>query len=135
MDLITPDGEKLEGSKTRDEVLDVLEKLAPKNKEQERILAKAIGEQLERNRRKKMNIGLKEGFEGVFKTADNVRKKTDGFSESRNWRLEAIIPNEMYYVAKKIWGDDVITNPQKFKEAFIEDEQGKLCLTVDPKTL
>ena len=64
-----------------------------------------------------------------------TRAKTDGFNDSRDWRLEAIIPKEMFYVARKIWGDDVITNPQKFKEAFVKDEQGRMCLTVDPKTI
>jgi hypothetical protein len=31
----------------------------------------------------------------------------------------------MYYVARKIWGDDVITNPAKFKEAIVKDEQAE----------
>ena len=41
----------------------------------------------------------------------------------------------MFYVARKIWGEDVISNPVKFKEAFVKDEQGRMCLTVDAKTI
>jgi len=134
MELVDPQGKKLVG-KSREEVLDVLQGLKPMNKEQEKILAQAIGKQLEKNRKNKMNKGLKEGFGGVF--ADNAKKRTtsDGFSKSRNWRLEAVIPREMYYVARQIWGDDVLTDPVKFKEAFVKDEMGRLCLTVDPKTI
>jgi hypothetical protein len=41
----------------------------------------------------------------------------------------------MVYVAEKIWGEDFLTNPQKFKEAFVKDEMGQYCLTVDPKSI
>ena len=134
MELVDPQGRNLTG-KSKEEVQDILRKLAPANKEQEKILAQAIGKQLEKNRKDKMNKGIKEGFNGVF--ADNAKKRitSDGFSKSRNWRLEAVVPKEMYYVARQIWGDDVLTNPVKFKEAFVKDELGRLCLTVDPKTI
>lgn len=134
MRLVDPQGKSLTG-KSKEEVQDILRKLAPANKEQERILAQAIGEQLERNRKNKINRELKEGFGGLF--ADNAKKRitSDGFSKSRNWRLEAVVPKEMYYVARQIWGDDVLTDPVKFKEAFVKDELGRLCLTVDPKTI
>lgn len=134
MKLVDPQGRNLTG-KSKEEVQDILRKLAPANKEQEKILAQAIGKQLEKNRKDKMNKGIKEGFDGVF--ADNAKKRitSDGFNKSRNWRLEAVVPKEMYYVARQIWGDDVLTNPVKFKEAFVKDELGRLCLTVDPKTI
>ena len=122
-------------ARSKEEVLEILQKLAPKNKEQEAILAQAIGEQLEKVRKAKMHRGLEEGFGGVFEHNARMRVKSDGFSKSRDWRLEAVIPKEMYYVARKIWGDDVITNPAKFKEAFVKDEQGRMCLTVDPETI
>ena len=134
MELVDPQGRKITG-KSKEEVLEILQKLAPKNKEQEAILAQAIGNQLEKRRKAKMHRGLEEGFGGVFEHNARMRVKSDGFSESRDWRLEAVIPKEMYYVARKIWGDDVITNPAKFKEAFVKDEQGRMCLTVDPKTI
>jgi len=134
MELVDPQGEKITG-KSKQEVLDILHKLAPKNKEQERILAQAISNQMEKARKNKMRVGLKEGFGGVFEHNARKRVTSDGFSKSRDWRLEAVIPKEMFYVARKIWGDDVITNPAKFKEAFVKDEQGRMCLTVDPKTI
>ncbi len=134
MELVDPSGKKLAG-RSKEEVLGILYALKPMNKEQEAILARAIGEQIEKSRKTKMNKGLKYGFDGVFQHNARKRAKTDGFSKSRNWRLEAVIPKEMFYVARKIWGDDVITNPQKFKEAFVKDEQGRMCLTVDPKTI
>jgi hypothetical protein len=135
MTLVDPSGKKLTG-RSKEEVEDILLKLAPKNKEQEQILAKAIGERIEKIRKEKMARGLKNDFDGVFERNAKMRaSRGDGFSKSRDWRLEAIIPREMYYVAKKVWGDDVITNPVKFKEAFVKDEQGRLCLTVDPDTI
>ena len=135
MQLVDPQGNKLDKSRSRAEVLDILHSLKPMNKEQERILAQAIGKQMEKTRKTKMNKGLKYGFDGVFEHNARKRANTDGFSKSRDWRLEAVIPKEMFYVARKIWGDDVITNPAKFKEAFVKDEQGRMCLTVDPKTI
>jgi hypothetical protein len=135
MELVDPHGNKLNRSRNKAEVLDILHALKPMNKEQERILAQAIGKQMEKARKTKMSKGLKYGFDGVFEHNAKKRLTTDGFSKSRDWRLEAVIPKEMFYVARKIWGDDVITNPQKFKEAFVKDEQGRMCLTVDPKTI
>ena len=49
-----------------------------------------------------------------------MRVKSDGFSKSRDWRLEAVIPKEMYYVARRICGDDVITNPAKMHRGLEE---------------
>lgn len=135
MELVDPQGKKLKTSRSKEEVMKILESLKPMNKEQEAILARAIGRQMEKARKIKMARGLKQGFDGVFQHNAMLRAKTDGFSESRDWRLEAVIPKEMFYVARKIWGDDVITNPVKFKEAFVKDEQGRLCLTVDPSTI
>lgn len=134
MDLVDPQGKRLTG-RSKQEVLDILHKLAPANKEQEAILAQAISKQMEKARKNKIRVGLKEGFDGVFEHNARKRANSDGFSKSRDWRLEAVIPKEMFYVARKIWGDDVITNPAKFKEAFVKDEQGRMCLTVDPKTI
>ena len=135
MELVDPQGNRLKKERSKEEVMDILRALKPINKEQERVLAQAIGKQIEKNRKTKMHKGLKQGFDGVFQRNAMLRAKTDGFNDSRDWRLEAIIPKGMFYVARKIWGDDVITNPQKFKEAFVKDEQGRMCLTVDPKTI
>jgi hypothetical protein len=135
MDLVDPQGKRI-STRSKEEVEDILLKLAPRNKEQEKILAEAIGKKLEENRKAKMSHGLKNDFNGVFEKNAKIRaSRDDGFSESRDWRLEAVIPREMFYVARKIWGEDVISNPVKFKEAFVKDEQGRMCLTVDPKTI
>lgn len=135
MDLIDPQGNKLAKEKSQEEVLKMLEDLAPKNKEQERILAQAIGKKIEAARKHRMNKGAKEGFNGTFAHNEILRKNTDGFNDDRDWRLIARVPNDMLYVARQMWGDDVLTNPAKFKEAFVEDELGRLCLTVDPRTI
>ena len=135
MVIVDPQGKRIT-ARSKEEVEDILLKLAPQNKEQERILAEAIGKKLEENRKARMNYGLKNDFNGVFEKNAKIRASgDDGYSKSRDWRLEAIIPREMFYVARKIWGEDVISNPAKFKEAFAKDEQGRLCLTVDPKTI
>ena len=135
MVIVDPNGKRIT-ARSKEEVEDILLKLAPQNKEQERILAEAIGKKLEENRKARMNYGLKNDFNGVFEKNAKIRaSRDDGFSKSRDWRLEAVIPREMFYVARKIWGDDVISNPVKFKEAFVKDEQGRMCLTVDPKTI
>jgi len=135
MEIVGPDGKSIT-ARSQEEVEDILRELAPKNPEQERILAQALGKKIEETRKAKMNAGLKNDFDGVFNRNAQLRaSRNDGYSKSRDWRLEAIIPREMFYVARKIWGDDVITNPVKFKEAFVKDEQGRLCLTVDPSTI
>ena len=132
MDLITPNGEKL--VRSQEEIQDILRELAPKNKEQERILAQAIGKQIEKNRKDKMNKGLKVGFGNTFQRNTKLRKG-DTRSPSKDWQLIAAVPKEMAYVARQVWGDDVFTNPSKFKEAFVKDELGQLCLTVDPRSI
>ena len=134
MVIVDPQGKRLT-ARSKEEVEDILLKLAPRNKEQEKILAEAIAKKLEENRKAKMSHGLKNDFNGVFEKNAKIRASDDGFSESRDWRLEAVIPREMFYVARKIWGEDVISNPVKFKEAFVKDEQGRMCLTVEPKTI
>lgn len=135
MQLVDTEGKPLKSSKSKEEVIDILRDLQPKNKEQEKILAMAVGKKIEENRVKKLNKGIKTGFEGGFKENYKQSKSTDGFTENRSMRLIASIPKEMAYVAMQVWGDDVLTNPAKFKEAFVKDETGKYCLTVDPKTI
>lgn len=132
MDLITPTGEKL--TRSKQEVQDMLRELAPKNKEQEAILARAIGEHIEKVRQNKMRKGLKTGFGDTFQKNTKLRRE-DTKSPSKEWQLIAAVPKEMAYVARQVWGDDVFTNPSKFNEAFVKDELGQYCLTVDPKSI
>jgi len=127
--LVTPDGKQLTRSKK--DVQDILREIAPKNKEQEAILAKAIGESIERNRKQKITQGLSGGYSNMFKK--NAKMRQD--KQKGDWRLVAAIPKEMAYVARKVWGDDVFTDPSKFNEAFVKDELGRYCLTVDPKEI
>lgn len=132
MQLVDADGKPLTTEKSKEEVVDILKTLRPKNREQEKILAMAIGMKVEENRKKTMNKGLKEGFDGTFQANARMRTENDGYSKGRSMRLIAAIPKEMAYVARKVWGDDVFTNKEKFKEAFVKDELGQLCLTVKP---
>ena len=37
-----------------------------------------------------MSHGLKNDFNGVFEKNAKIRASDDGFSESRDWRLEAV---------------------------------------------
>ncbi len=133
MELIDADGKPLQSSKSKEEVINILKTVRPKNREQEKILAMAIGMKVEDSRKKAMNKGLKEGFEGTFQANARMRTENDGYSKGRTMRLIAAIPREMAYVARQIWGDDVFTNKEKFKEAFVKDELGQYCLTVKPE--
>lgn len=133
MEILGPDGNAL--PKDSKQIEEILRKIIPKNKEQERILAQKIGEKIEQVRQERMRSGLKGGFNNTFKKNTRIRQSGGGRSESGEWQLIAAIPPEMAYVARQIWGDDVFTNDKKFEEAFIKDEMGQYCLTVDPKTL
>ena len=135
MELVDTEGKPLKNRKSKEEVIALLRDVRPKNKEQEKILAMAIAQRMEEERLRKMNKGIKEGFGETFATNQQLRTKTDGFSKTRQWRMIASIPPEMEYVAKQVWGDDVLTDPVKFKQAFIKDELGQLCLTVKPDTI
>lgn len=136
MSLVTPNGEELvEKRKSQSEVQKILEDLAPKNKEQEAILAREVGKRLEENRKRRMLGGLKQGFDGTFQKNHMLKKEGGADSPSKDWRLIAAVPREMAYVARQIWGEDVFTDPNKFKEAFVKDELGQYCLTVDPKKI
>lgn len=112
---------------------EILESIAPKN-ERERLIFKEAIQNIVRkldSQNKKMvdnNIPL-------FKANYKQRKDGDGFSKDRELRLVAVIPTEMATIAKKIYGDDVLTNKAKFREAFVKTEEGRYCLTVDPKSI
>jgi len=133
--IIDDKGNPLEKSKTSQEVRDKLRELAPKNKEEERILAVKIAELLEYNRRQRMKKVLDDDPEGIFR--ENAKKKLwdNNWTPGRQYRRIASIPRDMVYVAEKIWGKDVLTNKEKFKEAFVKDDTGRYCLTVDPKSI
>jgi len=133
MELVDTTGKPLQQSKTPQEVQEKLESILPKNAEQRKILFKMITDRIEKNRREKMLKGIDTGFNGTFAENIEARKKTDGFSKERGYRLVARIPRDMFYVAQEVYGPDVIKSDDKFKKAFIDDEVGRNCLTVDPK--
>lgn len=137
MDLVDGTGKPLKDikAKNQQEVVDILNEVAPKNKEQEVLLAKEVGRRVEKERKDKINEKIRTGFDGTFKANAKLRAKGDGYSQDRSLRLIASIPLEMVYVAKQMWGPDVLKNPVLFKKAFVEDETGAMCLTVDPKTI
>ena len=134
MELIDESGKPLRG-KSREDIKDILQTVKPKNKEQEMILAKAMVGRLEQERLGTMAHKLKTGFDGTFKENIKARKEGDGYTKDRNMRLIASIPPEMLFVAQQIWGPDVLKDRALFKKAFVEDETGQMCLTVDPKTI
>lgn len=110
---------------------DMLGELAPQNAKQERIFREAINNLLREIRDRRSKVDSK----SLFLATSKLRKNTDGFSKDREMRMVALIPPEMYEQAKIRYGDDVLTNKKKFHEAFVKDEAGRLCLTVDPGTI
>ena len=133
MELVDDTGRPL--GKTKEEIKDILKTIRPKNKEQEVILAQMLGRRIEEERIRKLNEKISTGFDGIFKKNTLRKKDGDGFSEKRTLRLIAEIPQEMVYVAMQIWGPNVLKDKKLFKEAFVKDDTGKYCLTVDPKTI
>lgn len=133
VDLIDPYGNKL--IKSQEDVLEELKEIAPANKEEEEIFIREFGKALKRIHQKEAIKGIKNDFNNTFKENAQDRMMSDGFTEDRSWRRIARIPKPMLRRAKDIWGEDVLENDAKFKEAFIEDEDGQLCLTVDRKTI
>ena len=135
MDLVDDSGSKIGKRMSKQEVVDVLKTLRPVNAEQERILAVSLGLKIEELRKRRMGMGLEKGFGGTFMKNKKRRADNDGYTDQRSMRLIAEVPREMLYVAQQVWGDDVLTDPVKFKQAFVKDELGQYCLTVDPKTI
>lgn len=133
--LVDDSGKPLERSLSKEEVVEKLKSVRPKNAEQEVLLAKKIGEMLEFQRQNKMRSGLAGGFDEVFKDNADRRLNDDNWSKERHYRHIASIPKEMVYVAERIWGPDVLTDREKFREAFVKDETGRYCLSVDPKSI
>ena len=133
--LVDDTGAPLKKGMSKEEVEEKLRELAPKNKEEEAILARKIAETIEHNRKNKMRKTLTEDPEGIFRENSKRKALDANWSPNRQYRKIASIPKDMLYVAQKIWGPDVLTNKAKFKEAFVKDETGKYCLTVDPKTI
>lgn len=134
MELVDESGKPLK-AKSKEEVKNILKTVRPKNREQEMILARAMVKKLEQERINNIQKGIKEGFNGTFKDNYIARKEGDGFTKDRSMRLIASIPPEMLFVAQQVWGPDVIRDKNLFKKAFVEDETGRMCLTVDPKTI
>lgn len=112
---------------------ELLGDLAPQNPEQERIFREAIQDLLAKVAKEKQK--KLQNSKPLYLANQKIRSKTDGFSKDREMRMIALIPPEMYEIARKHYGDDVLTDKKKFKEAFVKDEMGRLCLTVDPKTI
>lgn len=134
MELVDAAGKPLT-SKTPQQVREKLQSIIPENEEQRKILFKAIVERLEKNRQEKMMKGLETGFNGTFAENAKMKVKEDGFTDERGYRLVARIPREMFYVAQQVYGEDVIKDDAKFKEAFVKDEVGQKCLTVDSRKI
>ena len=129
-------GNPLKPKLSEEEVLEKLKEVAPKNKEQEVLLAKRVGEMAEYYRKRKIVGGIEDGgYDDIFYDNIQQRKKGDSFTEGRDYRHIASIPREMAYVAEQVFGPEVWTDKATFKKAFKEDDTGKLCLTVDPDSI
>ena len=111
----------------------VLETIAPKD-EKERLIFKEAITNIVREINERDRLLIKNNTP-LFKANYKQRGQSDGFSNDREMRLVAMIPTEMAVIAKKIYGDDVLTNKAKFREAFVKNEEGSYCLTVDPKSI
>lgn len=132
-ELVDPFGNKL--VKSQEDVLEELKEIAPTTKEEEAIFVKKFSEALLRIHQKEAINGIKNDFNNTFKENAQDRMMSDGFTEDKTWRRIARIPKKMLRRARDIYGDDVLEDDAKFKEAFIEDEDGQLCLTVDKRTI
>lgn len=133
MELVDSTGKPI--GKSKEQIKDILSTVRPKNREQEILLARMISQKIEDDRVAKLNQKIDTGFDGVFQDNTKRRKDGDGFTEKRTMRLVAEIPQEMVYVAMEIWGPNVLKDKNLFREAFVKDETGRYCLTVDPKTI
>lgn len=71
----------------------------------------------------------------VNQTRTDYAHASNGFTNKRSMRHVARVPYEVYVMAKRVFGDDVFTNKDKFREAFAKDELGKWTLTVPANTL
>lgn len=113
--------------------------LAPRTPQQEAIFRESINRILSKVAQQKRDrltkAVYKDGYSGLFMANKNMRELSDGFSKDREMRMVALIPAEMVEIAKKMYGEDVLTNKKKFREAFVKNEEGRFCLTVDPKTI
>ena len=133
--VLDQEGNELKKEKTEKEVLDKLAELAPKTVEEQKILVKKVSELAEHHRKQRMNYGLNTGFNEVFKDNELAKVHKDNYTQDRGYRHIASIPSEIAFVAEEVFGPEVWSNKAVFKKAFVEDETGKLCLRVDPKTI
>ena len=133
--IVDPDGNELKKKLNKEEVEKRLEDLRPKNAEEEKILAQKVGQLVEHNRKAKMNKGLGGGFDTIFKENTDRKIHNDGYTKKRDYRMIAQIPKEMDYVARQMYGEDYYKDPKILKKLLVDDEVGRMCLTVDPKTI
>lgn len=122
-----------------EDIKSLLGDLAPQNPQQEAVFKEAINKILRKvasEKRKRLTSAVyKDGYSGLFMANKGMRELTDGFSKDRELRHIATIPVEMVEIAKKIYGDDVLTNKKKFREAFVKNSEGQYCLTVRPDSI
>lgn len=111
---------------------EILADIEPRNDQEREILERELGETMRKAEFMRLQHGISTGFNGVFK--ENHKKRGEIKEKGKDWKLIAQIPVAMVNKAKEIWGDDVLTNKTKFKEAFVKDEIGKYCLTIKPES-
>lgn len=116
----------------RRSISEILADIEPKNEHEREIFDREVTEAIKQAEFMKLQYGIRTGFNGVFK--ENYKKRGAIKEKGKDWKLIAQIPVAMVNKAKEIWGDDVLTNKTKFKEAFVKDEIGKYCLTIKPES-
>ena len=84
--LVDSEGNPLETEEQkRQRVKDILEGVKPRSKEEEALLAKKVGEAIEKRRKGDINKKIEVGFNGLFKENTEERVKGDGFTQGRNY--------------------------------------------------
>lgn len=133
--ILDNEGNPLKTEKSQAQVMEELEKLAPKNEEEEAILAREISSAMESYRKKKIVKDVDTGYDGLFAQNKAKRINSDGFTDERGYRQIAEVPLEIDRIAQELYGPEYYKDPKILKKALLEDEVGRMCLTVDPKTI
>jgi len=134
--ILGPDGKEMKKELSKEEIAEKLRKVAPKTEEERKLMVKKVSELVEYHRKNKIIGGLDyHGYDDVFKENADRRSHTDGFTKDKDMRMIAQIPRDMEFIIRDQYGEDWYKDTALIKRLFTEDEFGRMCLTVDPKTI
>ena len=80
------------------------------------------------------HFGLQYCSNGLYRTGYKVFVSING-TQFHSGSLFVVAVPQPHILYKQLGNQYLRNNPAKFKEAFVKDEQGRMCLTVDPKTI